>query len=260
MENETNEIKENEKTELLKLDEPREKNKNNVLIYIVIAIISLVIGAIPAFIIGKSYSEKKEPLVNNNSNEEKEEIKDCETPNTEKEENDNEEPSVEKQEEEKENIPVGDSFTFNGFINGGSFYIIDSKKDVYYASSAYQFNGAQRIVTLDYCVDNPTDDYCDEMNPGYTQNFVKVENLSNVKKLKMYDNPHANDESFSTFAITYDGTVYILSNTTAKEFSLFKDLKVKDFTMDEYQASYSVTLLDGTTKKVSKPHSFDMPA
>lgn len=225
--------------DMLVQDKTSEKKSNNMLIYIAIAIVSLLIGAIPAFIIGKSYAEKTEPVENNNSNEEKEE-------------NDNEEIPVEKEEEEKEFVPVEDQFTFVNFGNQPVLYMIDNNKDVYYFSGKNNF-----MVTYDYCIDNPEAPYCNNKDVFF-QDFIKIEGVSNVKKIKLYHNPYSTGESFSTFAITYDGVVYLLEQSNATEYVLFKGLKIKDFTINENQDIYTVTLVDGTTKTIEQPHPSEM--
>lgn len=58
-----------------------EKNKNNILVYVLIAVIAFVLGAIPAYLIGSSSNNKKENISENDNNTEKEDNNDEEIDN-----------------------------------------------------------------------------------------------------------------------------------------------------------------------------------
>ncbi len=179
--------KENEKKEKIGGKKIVKGKKLSAFIVIII-IIALAISYGSGFILGKILYEKKDKIII------KEQVND-------KKDNQNDE---NKEETEKNIIPYTDRFAMRKVYEDLDFYLIDNG-DLYYTNSDF-------VLTHSGCLYDSTNEYC-KFNKDYGNKMTKVEGISNVKRVKMYNRPGATDESFQYYAITEDGNVYALNGT-----------------------------------------------
>ncbi len=147
--------------------------------------------------------------------------------------------------EEKSDIPIMDSFVFVHeklfIINNGDVYeynITDKELTDKYKYTVFS-------LTHSGCLYDNSGNYC-QGNPGYSKKANKIEGLSNIVKLKLYNRPYASDESFSVFAISKEGNVYEI-NPDAKEISFKEFLNNNDVVdmIGQEQGSYEIVLKNG---------------
>lgn len=114
----------------------------------------------------------------------------------------------EKQEEKKEldDSPVTDKFTVNLYADSVGVYTIYNG-DLYYLEPENMDDGRYFLLTHSGCLSDGSSEYC-KGNPIYNRTPVKIEGLSNVKKIKLFNGNKSGGESFQNYAITEDGNVY----------------------------------------------------
>lgn len=145
----------------------------------------------------------------------------------------------------KSDVPIMDSFVFIQeklfIINNGDVYsyeVTDEKLTNKYDSTIFS-------LTHSGCLYDNSSDYC-KGNPIYYKTATKIDGLSNVKRLKIYNRAYATDESFDIFAITEDGNVYEInpykSSDNVKAFLSNND--VEDMIGDG-QSGYEFVLKNG---------------
>ena len=143
----------------------------------------------------------------------------------------------------KESIPIMDNYIFSH----GKLYIIND-------GNVYVYNGINDELTKKYgydvynlthsgCIYDSSTDYC-KGNPGYSIKATKIDGLSNVVKLKLYNRVGASDESFTVYAITEDGNVYSISTYNDSVSEFLADKNVKDM-LAQNGDSYEILLKDG---------------
>ena len=170
--------------------ENNNEKKNNILMYL-LGVVLLVVAFLGGFFLNRAMNSSSEDKNDKNNNE-----------NT----------NVEKVEpkEEKTVIGVMDSFIFEHghlyIINNGDVYkyeTIDKELTQKYGENIFS-------LTHSKCMIDNSDPYC-MGNPPYDNKAIKVEGLSNVKRLKLFNKPLASDESFAIYAITEEGNVYSIN-------------------------------------------------
>lgn len=166
---------------------------------IVIIVIALAISYGSGFILGKILYEKKDKII----------IKEQENDKEDNQKDENNEDKEDKENKEKAIVPYTDKYAMRKVYENIEYYLIDDG-NLYYTNKDF-------ILTHSGCLYDSTSDYC-KMNKEYSQRMTKVEGISNVKRIKMYNRPGATDESFDFFAITEDGNVYTLRETKATIF------------------------------------------
>ncbi len=153
---------------------------------------------------------------------------------------------IETTETTSKTVPTMDQFAINGYGDEIKFYMIDNGS-VYYMYGNYATRDI--LLTHSSCLYDGSGDYC-KGNPTYTKKATKVEGLSNVVRLKVYNSCFTTGEGFDVFAITEDGNIYrIVANTAMK---VFGDNNVDDMLTQTYQDGNYVTevlLKDGTKTK-----------
>lgn len=200
--NDERELKDNEKQEVVLTEESKKesekkgklggkktvKGKKLSAFIIVIIVISLAISYGSGFILGKILYEKKDKIIVKEQVNDKDDI---------------------KEESKKDTVPYTDKFAMRKVYEDLDFYLIDNG-DLYYTNSDF-------VLTHSGCMFDSTDEYC-KFNKDYGNKMKKVEGISNVKRVKMYNKPGATDESFQYYAITEDGNVYALKGTEVTVF------------------------------------------
>lgn len=205
--NDEKELKDDEKQEVNKAEELKKesekkgklggkktvKGKKLSAFIIAIIVIALAISYGSGFILGKILYEKKDKIIV------KEQVND-------KDDNQNDD---NKEESKKDIVPYTDKFAMRKVYEDLDFYLIDNG-DLYYTNSDF-------VLTHSGCMFDSTNEYC-KFNKDYGNKMTKVEGISNVKRVKMYNKPGATDESFQYYAITEDGNVYALKGTEVTVF------------------------------------------
>jgi len=120
-----------------------------------------------------------------------------------------------KEEEKKEEVKVDatEKMIINLYGAEGYLYYI-SDGDVYYLDATNIGNDRLFYLTHAACMADNSSEYC-KGNPPYSKKATKVEGLSNVIKLKIFNKSGATDESFEAYALDSNGKAYTLNGTKA---------------------------------------------
>ncbi len=151
-----------------------------------------------------------------------------------------EEKKVETKEESV--VPVMDTF---GFVHGSLYFIYDG--DLYYYNvidldETNKWGYDVFSLTHSGCLYDNSSQYC-QGNPPYDNKAQKIDGISNVKRIKVFNRVCATDESFDVFAIAEDGNVYKLDNGVAVKFLGEND--VEDMIVYGDMDGYEVILKNG---------------
>lgn len=138
----------------------------------------------------------------------------------------------------KKLAPYNESLVINKYTENAIYLLNDGK--VYFVPADEIF------VSLDFCNDNPSHEYC-AMNPTYTTKMNEITGLTNVSKIKLLRKLDASDESFTTIAILENGSVYELNNGAVSLNTKYNNVKDIKETVD---GKYIVTKLDGSDETI----------
>lgn len=139
----------------------------------------------------------------------------------------------------KKAAPYNESLVVNRYGDNAIYLLNDGK--VYFVPAD------QVYVSLDFCNDNPTNEYC-VGNPTYTSKMNEITGLTSVSKIKLLRDITTGGEGFKTFAILENGSVYELNNGTVTLNTQYTD--VKDI-RDTVEGGYLITKLDGSDETVN---------
>ncbi len=149
----------------------------------------------------------------------------------------------EEKQAEKSNIPVTDKFTVNLYADSVGVYVIDNG-DLYYLKPEILDEGTRYfLLTHSGCLSDGSSAYC-KGNEPYNKKPVKVEGISNVVRVKLFNGYKSGGESFQTYAITKDGDVYEINENKAGKLAF---TGVEDM-VGNSNNEVVVVYKDGTTK------------
>ena len=154
----------------------------------------------------------------------------------------------EKKEEKKDNIPVTDKFLVNMFINSTGVYVIDNG-DLYFLEAEEIESGRFFLLTHSGCLSNGSSDYC-KGNPIYSKRPEKVEGLSNVVRIKLFNGNRSGGEDPQVYAITASGDVYEINDSKVGTLAF---TGVEDMVGTE-DVGIMLKLKDGASKKVENKY------
>ncbi len=125
----------------------------------------------------------------------------------------------------------------------GDLYFIENG-DLYYlkVTSSSEKNKFS-FVTHSSCLSNSSSKYHDYACNYYSSMPVKVNEVSYVKRLRVFNKPFDNQDNFAIYAITEDGNIYSLNEAVAKRF--LGNNNIEDI-VGQNDDSYELLLKNGT--------------
>ena len=155
-------------------------------------------------------------------------------------------------EEKKEEIPVTDKFIVNLYTDSVGVYVVDNG-ELYYLKAEEMEDGRFFLLTHSGCLSDGTSSYC-KGNPIYSKKAVKIEGLTNVKRVKLFTGYKSDGENFQVYAITEDGNVYEINSNKKGEIA-YTD--VVDMVGDK-DNKIVLKRKDGTQKTISNEFYSDV--
>ena len=207
-------------------EESKKYNKKQIFIYIVLFAIGLALGDIVSGLLLGNF---------NKSN------------------SDNTEQKEEKKEEQKEEVNVSELDIVSVNLMSGEIYYI-SNGDLYFYKLKELESARYFIITHSGCLSDNSSDYCKLNSPYYDQKPVKVEGVSNVVKIKLFNGYKSGGESFQTYAITESGDAYEINEGKVGLLAFTNVIDMYGNKNNEVVVSYK----DGTTKVSEYTYSNDV--